>query len=164
MLLSLFTLFTVIANGMNAFKIDLYSKTRVHCKNSLKMQHQNEDNYSLLNNYNILKNNLKFLTSFFIASSISFLDFNIDSAYADARLNAPTAAGTRYYCKSIIKSIKFHINKNFHIIIYRVNSDAESLLRYGLPINNKEVREIQNSVESIKSNLKTRRINFAKSG
>jgi len=33
-------------------------------------------------------------------------------AHADARLNAPSAAGTR------------------------VNSDAESLLRYGLPIKN----------------------------
>jgi len=44
----------------------------------------------------------------------------------------------------------------------RVNSDPESLLRYGLPINSKEVRDIQGSVESAKSNLKTRRLNFAK--
>ena len=58
-------------------------------------------------------------------------------ALADKPLNAPTAIGTR------------------------VNSDAESLLRYGLPINNKEIRDVQGSVESIKSNLKTRRINFA---
>ena len=44
----------------------------------------------------------------------------------------------------------------------RVNSDPESLLRYGLPINNKEVREIQTSVELAKANLRTRRQNFAK--
>ena len=58
-------------------------------------------------------------------------------ALADKPLNAPTAAGTR------------------------VNSDAESLLRYGLPINNKEIRDIQASIESVKINLKTRRVNFA---
>ena len=44
----------------------------------------------------------------------------------------------------------------------RVNSDPESLLRYGLPITNKEVREIQTSVEQTKANLRTRRQNFAK--
>ena len=59
------------------------------------------------------------------------------SALADRPLNAPTAAGTR------------------------VNSDAESLLRYGLPIDSKEIRDVQGSIESIKSNLKTRRLVFA---
>ncbi|KAJ1433672.1 hypothetical protein B484DRAFT_9900, partial [Ochromonadaceae sp. CCMP2298] len=59
-------------------------------------------------------------------------------AFADSRLNAPSAAGTR------------------------VNSDAESLLRYGLPIDNKEIRDVQGSVESVKINIKTRRIPFAK--
>jgi hypothetical protein len=59
-------------------------------------------------------------------------------AFADSRLNAPSAAGTR------------------------VNSDAESLLRYGLPIDNKEIRDAQGSIESIKINIKTRRIPFAK--
>jgi cyclophilin family peptidyl-prolyl cis-trans isomerase len=44
----------------------------------------------------------------------------------------------------------------------RVNSDAESLLRYGLPIKNKEIRDIQGSIESSKLNLKTRRLLFAK--
>lgn len=58
-------------------------------------------------------------------------------ALADRPLNAPTAAGTR------------------------VNSDAESLLRYGLPFENKDLRDIQASIESAKSNLKTRRVNFA---
>lgn len=56
---------------------------------------------------------------------------------ADRPLNAPTAAGTR------------------------VNSDPESLLRLGLPINCKEIRDIQGSIESIKANLKSRRIIFA---
>lgn len=59
------------------------------------------------------------------------------AAFADRPLNAPTAIGTR------------------------VNSDAESLLRYGLPINSKEIRDVQGSIESIKANLKTRRIIFA---
>jgi len=62
----------------------------------------------------------------------------IQPTLADARLNAPTAAGTR------------------------VNSDPESLLRYGLPFQNKDVRDIQDSIESTKLNLKTRRIQFAK--
>ena len=64
--------------------------------------------------------------------------YNSNIVNADARLNAPSAAGTR------------------------VNSDAESLLRYGLPINSKEIRDIQASIESAKMNLKTRRVNFAK--
>jgi hypothetical protein len=58
---------------------------------------------------------------------------------ADVRLNAPSAAGTR------------------------VNSDAESLLRYGLPISNKEIHQIQKLVEEAKLNLKTRRITAAQS-
>ena len=61
-----------------------------------------------------------------------------DASLADRPLNAASAAGTR------------------------VNSDAESLLRYGLPINCKEIRDVQGSLESAKSNLKTRRVNFAK--
>lgn len=65
--------------------------------------------------------------------------FSFDSlpAHADRPLNAPSAAGTR------------------------VNSDPESLLRYGLPIKNKEIRDVQGSIETIKINIKTRRINFA---
>jgi peptidylprolyl isomerase len=63
---------------------------------------------------------------------------SIQPVYSDSRLNAPTAAGTR------------------------VNSDPESLLRYGLPINSKELRDIQESIESAKINLKTRRILYAK--
>jgi hypothetical protein len=42
-----------------------------------------------------------------------------------------------------------------------VNSDPESLLRFGLPIDNAEVREIQSSVEFAKANLRTRRQAFA---
>ena len=61
------------------------------------------------------------------------------AAHAYDRLNAATAAGTR------------------------VNSDAESLLRYGLPIaNDKEIRQIQSNLETCKVNLKTRRVEFAK--
>ena len=63
----------------------------------------------------------------------------VQPVLADARLNAPTAAGTR------------------------VNSDPESLLRYGLPIeSDKELREIQENIEAAKVDLKTRRIIFAK--
>ena len=76
-----------------------------------------------------------------VATSVSILSsspiFTPPPVLADARLNAPTAAGTR------------------------VNSDPASLLRYGLPFNNKDVRDIQGSIESIKSNLKTRRPGFA---
>ena len=58
--------------------------------------------------------------------------------FADSPLNAPSASGTR------------------------VNSDADSLLRSGLPISNKDIRSIQASVETAKINIKTRRIQFAK--
>lgn len=54
----------------------------------------------------------------------------LPSAFADARLNAPTAAGTR------------------------VNRDAESLLRFGLPFESKEARALQDAVENVKNNLK----------
>lgn len=69
---------------------------------------------------------------------VSTLQSSTHPAMADNRLNAPSAAGTR------------------------VNSDAESLLRNGLPIQSKESREIQRSIEEIKANIKTRRISFAK--
>ena len=58
---------------------------------------------------------------------------------ANAGLNAPTSAGSR------------------------VNKDAESLLRYGLPINEKNpVRKLQLDVEQIKSDLAIKRFNEVK--
>jgi hypothetical protein len=75
-----------------------------------------------------------------VASAAAFTlatNFAPGPAHADRPLNAPSAAGTR------------------------VNSDPESLLRNGLPINSKELRTVQDSIESIKQNLKTRRVNFA---
>jgi len=39
----------------------------------------------------------------------------------------------------------------------RVNKDPESLLRYGLPINNKEVRQLQKSIEDIRQNVASKR-------
>eukprot|EP00536_Pseudo-nitzschia_multiseries_P010451 jgi/Psemu1/259002/estExt_Genewise1Plus.C_3190021 len=39
----------------------------------------------------------------------------------------------------------------------RVNKDAESLLRLGLPINSKEVRELQSSLEGIKQDVASKR-------
>lgn len=39
----------------------------------------------------------------------------------------------------------------------RVNKDPESLLRYGLPIDNKEVRQLQKSIEDIRSNVASKR-------
>jgi len=39
----------------------------------------------------------------------------------------------------------------------RVNKDAESLLRYGLPIKNKEVRQLQVTIENIKQDIASKR-------
>jgi len=39
----------------------------------------------------------------------------------------------------------------------RVNKDAESLLRYGLPINNKEVRQLQTTIETLQTDLQSKR-------
>lgn len=39
----------------------------------------------------------------------------------------------------------------------RVNKDAESLLRYGLPIKNKEVRSLQAAIETIKNDISSKR-------
>ena len=39
----------------------------------------------------------------------------------------------------------------------RVNKDAESLLRYGLPIKNKEVRTLQKSIEDTKNDIASKR-------
>jgi len=39
----------------------------------------------------------------------------------------------------------------------RVNKDPESLLRYGLPINNKEARKLQATIEEIKTNIGSKR-------
>ena len=93
---------------------------------------------SLSMNLNQPKQLSKLISSIMIATfALQFNSPNI--IHADSRLNAPSSAGTR------------------------VNSDAESLLRYGLPINNKEIRDIQKSIESSKINIKTRRVSFAKS-
>ena len=81
----------------------------------------------------------RFITTAVITTTLgNTVPLSIQPVLADARLNAPTAAGTR------------------------VNSDPESLLRYGLPIDNKELREIQENIEAAKVDLKTRRIIFAK--
>ena len=85
----------------------------------------------------IRQQGVKILGSLVIASTL-VANIEPQSAIAYDRLNAATAAGTR------------------------VNSDPESLLRYGLPItNDKEIRDIQNNLETCKMNLKTRRVNFA---
>lgn len=39
----------------------------------------------------------------------------------------------------------------------RVNKDPESLLRYGLPIKNKEVRQLQSTLETINSDISSKR-------
>jgi len=75
----------------------------------------------------------KALGAFITASSILMPSI----ALADKPLNAPSAAGTR------------------------VNSDPESLLRYGLPVTTKELQDITSSIESVKANLRTRRLPFA---
>lgn len=54
--------------------------------------------------------------------------------------NAPTAAGSR------------------------VNKDADSLLRYGLPINNAAVRKLQNSLETAGGDVRVKRISSAVGG
>ena len=99
--------------------------------------------YSFKPKFNDFKSNLsRFITTAVITTTLgnTFMIPNfVQPVLADARLNAPTAAGTR------------------------VNSDPESLLRYGLPIaNDKELREIQENIEAAKVDLKTRRIIFAK--
>lgn len=58
-------------------------------------------------------------------------------AYAARASNAPTSAGSR------------------------VNKDPESLLRYGLPIKDKDTRDLQKAVEEIKDNLRGKRITAA---
>jgi len=46
----------------------------------------------------------------------------------------------------------------------RVNKDPESLLRYGLPINNKEVRKLQRVVEAIRYDIASKRKSAALDG
>eukprot|EP00522_Entomoneis_paludosa_P017186 CAMPEP_0172444822 /NCGR_PEP_ID=MMETSP1065-20121228/4823_1 /TAXON_ID=265537 /ORGANISM="Amphiprora paludosa, Strain CCMP125" /LENGTH=466 /DNA_ID=CAMNT_0013195523 /DNA_START=107 /DNA_END=1507 /DNA_ORIENTATION=+ len=46
----------------------------------------------------------------------------------------------------------------------RVNKDAESLLRYGLPIKNKEVRKLQLSLETVKYDIASKRKSAALDG
>lgn len=46
----------------------------------------------------------------------------------------------------------------------RVNKDAESLLRYGLPIKSKEVRQLQKTIEDIKQDIASKRKTAALDG
>jgi len=62
----------------------------------------------------------------------------MQSARAAGRQNAPTSAGSR------------------------VNKDAESLLRYGLPIDSKEARDLQEAIEGIKEKVRSKRLNEGK--
>lgn len=107
---------------------------------SLKMQMKFNSN--LMVSHSWLKTK-SLISAFGLSTCLVFSNWNpyenmMYTAQADARLNAPSAAGTR------------------------VNSDPESLLRYGLPIENTNIREIQTNIELIKSDIKGRRIPFAK--
>ncbi|GAB5029465.1 peptidyl-prolyl cis-trans isomerase [Nannochloropsis oceanica] len=62
----------------------------------------------------------------------------VRSVQAAGRQNAPTSAGSR------------------------VNKDAESLLRYGLPINSKEARDLQEAIEGVKENVRSKRLSEGK--
>jgi len=132
----------VALSGSNV--VALCQKSRFHCINSkrvalqrgsLQMTSLGSEDSSPESFFARMNRVVRFCvaSSVALATSISCLP-----VLADSRLNAPSSAGTR------------------------VNSDAESLLRYGLPISNKEIREIQNSIEAAKVNLKTRRIIYAK--
>lgn len=84
-------------------------------------------------------NGLKVLTSSVLAAALTFGPLSFPEASVAApsgggRQNAATASGSK------------------------VNKDAESLLRYGLPINNPEVRKLQAQLELAKTDLKVKRI------
>eukprot|EP00607_Mallomonas_marina_P005553 CAMPEP_0182427378 /NCGR_PEP_ID=MMETSP1167-20130531/17126_1 /TAXON_ID=2988 /ORGANISM="Mallomonas Sp, Strain CCMP3275" /LENGTH=430 /DNA_ID=CAMNT_0024609571 /DNA_START=74 /DNA_END=1362 /DNA_ORIENTATION=+ len=86
----------------------------------------------------ITKSTTKKVMASVIAAFTLSGSMNVIPASADQRLNAASAGGTR------------------------VNSDPESLLRYGLPIKSKEARDLQKQVELIKADLLSRRLAFAK--
>jgi len=46
----------------------------------------------------------------------------------------------------------------------RVNKDPDSLLRYGLPINSKDVRKLQKEIETIEQDLRSKRLTPAADG
>lgn len=111
-------------------------------KRNYQLNYIHKDNYALKSsNDDHLYHRSTFRSIAVVLSSFLLLNnpINTHNVMADSRLNAPSSAGTR------------------------VNSDPESLLRYGLPINNKEIRDIQKSIESAKINIKTRRVGFAES-
>lgn len=115
-------------------------------KRNYQLNYIHKDNYALKSsnlddNNDHLYHRSTFRSIAVVLSSFLLLNnpINTHNVMADSRLNAPSSAGTR------------------------VNSDPESLLRYGLPINNKEIRDIQKSIESAKINIKTRRVGFAES-
>ncbi len=43
-----------------------------------------------------------------------------------------------------------------------MNKDAESLLRYGLPIDSKEARDLQEAIEGVKENVRSKRLSEGK--
>lgn len=66
--------------------------------------------------------------------------------------NFPTAMGNNVISSSIASAKEMASGSGT-----RVNKDPESLLRYGLPIKNKEVRELQKDIENIRINIQSKR-------
>lgn len=67
-------------------------------------------------------------------------------------LNYPSASGNNVIASSVASAKEMASGSGT-----RVNKDPESLLRYGLPINNKEVRQLQKSIESVRINIQSKR-------
>ena len=139
--------FLAISSYVSSYRLLHYSNQRSveHSSLNYQLNYIYKDTYALKSSYlddnDRLYHRSTFRSIAVVLSSFLLLNtpISIHNAVADSRLNAPSSAGTR------------------------VNSDPESLLRYGLPISNKEIRDIQKSIESAKINIKTRRVGFAES-
>lgn len=66
--------------------------------------------------------------------------------------NYPSSSGNNVIASSVASAKEMASGSGT-----RVNKDPESLLRYGLPINNKEVRQLQKSIESVRINIQSKR-------
>lgn len=69
----------------------------------------------------------------------------------------PSMTGTSHLPEGITSAVVANAKEMASGSGSRVNKDPESLLRYGLPIDNKEVRQLQPIIEEIRQDISTKR-------
>jgi len=120
-----------ITTTTNAFVVVPSSK---HASSSLRLEAQK--------NTNLMDSVKQTMATLFVTSSLMGLTWASPAIVAPFQHDSP----------AIVRAVEKASGSGS-----RVNKDAESLLRYGLPIKNKEVRQLQTTIETIQNDVQSKR-------